>query len=89
MAAGGIEPGPFKSSGEYANHYTTVTPLACFLQKVNSYHRELRSHVEILPRTGESLTFWDTKQTFGYMNPRIMNPEANDSPEARIIQPEA
>ena len=79
MAAGGIEPGPFKSSGEYANHYTTVTPLACFLQKVNSYHRELRSHVEILPRTGESLTFWDTKQTFGYMNPRIMNPSANDS----------
>jgi len=28
LAAGGIEPGPFKSSGEYANHYTTVTPLA-------------------------------------------------------------
>ena len=79
MAAGGIEPGSFKSSGEYANHYTTVTPLVCFLQKVNSYHRELRSHVEILPRTGESLTFWDTKQTFGYMNPRIMNPSANDS----------
>ena len=35
--------------------------------------------MEILPRTGESLTFWDTKQTFGYMNPRIMNPSANDS----------